>query len=179
MKYVKLFEEFTSEEKKYGVVMVNFDFPVLAQMEKEIDKKDVYEEEGKTYGKHRSDPHVTLLYGLHSEEIPSGKVMEIAMKYLKNKPEIKLFHASVFENEKFDVLKFDADSDALVHINKELRKFPHTNAYPKYEPHCTVAYLKKNKAQNYVYHLREKVYYVKPKQITYTKPDGSKIVKDL
>jgi hypothetical protein len=48
-----------------------------------------------------------------------------------------------FENELYDVLKFDVKREkSLFDCNKDLMKFPHTTDYPDYHPHLTISYLK-------------------------------------
>jgi hypothetical protein len=84
-------------------------------------------------------PHVTILYGL--ENGLSDEAKKIVNGYGK-KIKVKLGKISKFENEKFDVLKIDVDSEDLDKINEELKKLPNENSYPDYKPHVTLAYVK-------------------------------------
>jgi 2'-5' RNA ligase len=115
-----------------------------------IDKKDLYEEEGEKFGL-EDEPHITLLYGL--ELNPSIK-SQILNHYKENFPVVKIVGTkiSLFENEKFDVLKFDIDpSKNLLKLNKHLTdNFPYKNDHPDYHPHCTIAYIKKGKGKKYL-----------------------------
>lgn len=180
----KTYDEFMNENSTgqkfgYGCAMVHFDFPEMEQIHKGIENDHVYSEEGdRSYGK-ESEPHVTLLYGLHSDEIPDMKVLDVVKKHFSNAPTIRLYNASVFKNDKYHVLKFEADCGALHNANQELRRFPHTSDYPDYQPHTTVAYMKVGKADDYVHYMRDKVFTVKPSKIVYSKPDGKKVVIDL
>lgn len=172
------YNEFTNtpklEEKSntydFGCSMVYFDCPGLAKIQQKLNPDDLYVEDGDQYGV-ETDHHVTLLYGLHSNEIQESDVMRISANQI---PAIRLANASIFESEKYDVLKFDADCPRLHEINKELSKLPHTTNFPDYHPHATVAYLKKGKAANYIKQLEDVSFEVKPSKIVYSKPDGSK-----
>jgi hypothetical protein len=76
--HLKNFDEFINEGNKketydYGCVMLYFKFTDLKTIQKKIDKKDLYKK-GNKYG-FETEPHVTLLYGLHSEEIADKKAI--------------------------------------------------------------------------------------------------------
>jgi 2'-5' RNA ligase len=178
---IKKFAEFLNEKAgqtyDYGCSMVYFDFPVMNRVQSLIEDEDLYTEDGGRYGK-EDEPHTTLLYGIHSDEVEDDDVMEASvMEPIHN---IKLQDPSLFENEKYDVLKFNAEGDGLHEANAKLRKFPHTNEYKDYHPHMTVAYLKKGKGAKYVKLIKEnglESHEVKPAKIVYSKPDGSKVEK--
>ena len=64
---------------------------------------------------------------------------------------IEVDGVGVFENDKFDVVKFNVNPDgALQHLFDELSKFPNSNEYPDYKPHITIAYVKKGMGKKYV-----------------------------
>lgn len=85
------------------------------------------------------EPHITLLYGLHTNDFKNVLPM-----LNKIKPFIVEFgKISKFESENLDVLKINVKSPILQKINRELKKLPYTN-YLKYIPHCTLAYVKRN-----------------------------------
>jgi len=167
--------ESKSEEKDkdkkypYGCSMLYFDFPDMKILHDEIDPKDIYDEDG--FGL-ESEPHVTLLYGLHSDEIKDDDVLDISSKGIQS---MGLGNVSLFENEKYDVLKFDVEAPFLYKINKELTKLPHTTDFPDYHPHCTIAYLKPGKGKNYVKTFENRIFEVFPTKAVYSKPDGSKL----
>ena len=105
---LKNFEDFVNENKKkdeygYGCVMLYFKFPDLKEIQKTINKKDLYKK-GEGYG-FEDEPHVTLLYGLHSEEIADKKVLDSVRDIPYGK--LKLHNISMFDNPDYDVLKFD------------------------------------------------------------------------
>ena len=184
MKYLKTFNNFQSIMEKskdaysYGCAMVYFSFPEMEEIHSMIDEEDIYtEEEDRTYGL-EDEPHVTLLYGLHSKEIKDQDVMDVCSK--REIVDIKLYNASLFENKDYDVLKFDADNNILFQINKDLTEsFPFTTDYPDYHPHSTIAYIKKGKGKKYVEMLSGKEYIATPDKIVYSKPSGEKKSQEI
>lgn len=175
------FSEFTAinEKKKtqqkytYGCAMVDFNFPQMSEFHESIEKEDIYTEEGdRTYGLEK-DPHVTLLYGLHADEIEDEKVKDICTS-VEYGP-LVLSNLSSFENEKYDVLKFDVKGKPLRQCNKKLTKLPHTTDYPDYHPHATVAYLKLGKAKKYIEKYKDVEFEVTPSAVVYSKPEGKKL----
>lgn len=99
----------------------------------------------KEEGGREAYPHITILYGIHSEG--PKPVQEV----LKNeKPaKFKLGKVSLFKNEDkpFDVVKVEVISLDLHRLNKELTdNLEYTNSFPKYTPHATIAYVQKGTA---------------------------------
>jgi 2'-5' RNA ligase len=156
-----------SKKYEYGCSMLHFDFPEMKIIQDEIDKDDLHEEKGGL----ETDPHVTLLYGLHSDEIEDGIVLDQSSKGIKS---MGLGNLSLFENGEFDVLKFDVEAPFLYSINKELSKLPHTTEYPDYHPHCTIAYLKSGTGKKYTKSFKGRIFEVFPTKVVYSKPDGTK-----
>jgi len=153
------------KKKKYelGCLMVELDIPGWKKFKKEIDQEDMYNEEGFGF---EPDPHTTVLYGFHGDV----SVDEVKEKMKGHGPiKVKLKKASLFENKDFDVLKFDVSSNDLIKLNKKMTEFPHTNDYPDYHPHVTVAYLKPGKGKKYLDKIKENSELVGEKMI-YTTP---------
>jgi len=138
-----------------------------------IEEEDLYlgTEDDPGYGR-EDEPHVTLLYGLHND-IEDVKVESIIKKI---KPlEVLLSKVDIFENDTYDVLIFTINDDYLTKINGELKELPHTTDYPKYNAHCTIAYLKKGKGSMYVKKVKDKFKLtVKGDKVVYSKSDGTK-----
>ena len=183
---IQKFNEFSEElnEKKkdtydFGCAMVYFKVPEIFKIQDSIDPEDLYTEEGdRTYG-FENEPHTTLLYGLHSNEIPSDQdVIDVCTNV--NIGPIKLHNISFFRNEKYDVLKFDAENENLEKINRKLsEKFPFTTDFPDYHPHATIAYLKPGAGDKYVEKFQEMELTADPEMIVYSKPDGEKVTHQL
>lgn len=90
------------------------------------------------------DPHITILYGLHSQD---PKEFESFLDHNKKVLKVKLGKISLFKtNDSFDVVKIEVISQDLININHKIKRtFTHTSSYPKYIPHITIAYVKKGK----------------------------------
>lgn len=174
IKLLNLIKENSSSTYDYGCVMIYFKFPEIKIIHNKIDIKDIYIEEGdQTYGL-EDEPHTTLLFGLH-EEVTDEDVKNIINKYTFG--ECIINTPSLFNNEKYDVLKFDVDGKNLHSINKDLKQFPFTSTYSDYHPHLTIGYLKVGKGQKYIDILNESKlnkFSLIPQYVVYSKPDGSK-----
>lgn len=162
---------------KYGCAMLYYSFPDMEAFHSLIDKEDIYvDPEDPTFGL-ETEPHTTLLYGLHDWEISDDDVFNSIQSFPI--PELKLCNVSTFKNEKYDVLKFDVEGETLFDINSALTQFPFTTDYPDYHPHSTIAYLKPGMADKYITKLKECEYKVNPSHIVYSKSDGTKIKKEV
>lgn len=160
------------EQRKYeyGCAMLYFTFEEMDEVHNLIDSNDLYEEVGEDYGI-ETEPHLTLLFGLH-DGVSTEDVEGVLDKFTYYT--CKAHNASLFENEKYDVLKFDIEGDNLSETNEELKKFPYTNDFPKYHPHMTIAYLKPGTGKKYVEKLKGEKYWLAPQYAMYSKPDGTK-----
>lgn len=109
-----------------------------------IEEEDIYKE-GDKFGR-ELEPHVTVLFGFDN-----GTDVEKIKSYIgSDKLSLELNKIDFFDNEKFDVLKFQIKSDDLEGLNALLRdNFNYTNDYDEYHPHLTIAYLKKGTAKKY------------------------------
>lgn len=176
MKLTKLMNQILTEKKtdtyEYGCAMLYFNFPEIKKVHAVIDPKDLYEEQDdRTFGI-EDEPHTTLLYGLHSEVTPQT-IRNVLDNFTFGKCIIG--NASLFKNEKYDVLKFDVAGPNLHSANRLLAKYPHTTSYPDYHPHLTVAYLQPGKGERYAKMLSGQEYELIPRYAVYSQPDGSKI----
>ena len=180
MKYLVEFEKFIAglfdikihEEKlrSYGCLMLDFAFEDWDEwIKKYVDEKDLYTEDNKGYS---DNPHVTILYGFHDEEVDHNE-LEKDIKEKITAPIINFKNISVFENEKFDVVKFDLKHDSLNEMNEYFKKFPHTDTFPEYKPHVTIAYVKSGLGKKYIKTL-DKAIEVQPHKVVYSKPNDEK-----
>jgi len=84
--------------------------------------------------------HVTVKYGIHITDFT-----ELREIFKDVKPiEVKLGKITLFEADEHDVVKIDVISPELHKLNRIISKnFEVTDTHPKYLPHCTIAYVKK------------------------------------
>jgi hypothetical protein len=171
---IKKYNDFMNENKRttydYGCVMLEFKSPELLELHNMIDKNDLHQ-----YGM-ETRQHVTLLYGIHSDEVSDQDVTDICIKY--DYPRIRIHNLSLFKNNEFDVLKLDVDCSVLHEVNRELSKLPHTTEYPVYKPHVTIAYLKPGLGDKYL-GIDFTECYAKPIGIEYSHPDGSSVKRKI
>jgi hypothetical protein len=95
-------------------------------------------------------PHVTVKYGLHTND---GK--EVSKILAGEKPfEAKLGKITIFpggEDTPYDVVKADVESPELHKLNKLIADSTEvTDTHPEYKPHVTLAYVKKGEGEKYV-----------------------------
>jgi 2'-5' RNA ligase len=169
IKLKKLLKEIESGPYEYGCVMLYLDFD-NTQLTSTISDKDVYNN-GKQSGK-ETEPHVTLLYGLHSNVTP--QIIQQILDRI-HFGDIALNNPSLFQNSEYDVLKFDAEGNGLQQAHDILSKLPNSNEYTEYHPHMTIAYLNKGTAGNeYVKKFMSVNYKVTPIFAIYSIPSGKK-----
>jgi 2'-5' RNA ligase len=141
---LSLVEE-SSAVRSYSCLMLDCKFLAnhLAEIQSHIDPDDVYDDE-LGHGL-ENEPHITVLYGLHTQQASDvfGKI--------EFKPcQFTIKGISSFNNEKYDVLKFDIESKDLRKYNKQLCDLlPYTNKYTDYKIHSTIAYLRLGMAKKY------------------------------
>lgn len=137
-----------------------------------IKEDDLYNNEENEYGL-EIEPHVTVLYGLHDDEIDENEIIKLFT--LIDGPEVTTNKITLFNNEKFDVVKWDIDSEDLTLLNKMVTSmFPYTSSFPDYHAHCTIAYCLPGKGKEYTKEykkdLKKKIDYW-----VYSKANGKKI----
>lgn len=180
MKLNDIFSELLTEGKenhKYGCVMLYLDLDKDKENEIQdlVQEDDLYlgTKDDPGYGR-ETEPHVTVLYGIHSD-VPDEDVEELIDKLVQ--PELILNNISIFDNahKGYDVVKFDVENNDLNKMNKSFSKLPHTNDYPDYHAHVTIAYVKAGEGSKYTKKLsKEEEIVIKPNKIVYSKADGSK-----
>lgn len=176
---IKLLDLILEDHKhEFGCVMLVFDCPEINKLQDVINPNDLYEDPDDDSFGLETESHVTLLYGLH-KGVDSNDVKTALSGITFD--DCKLYNPSIFENEKYDVLKFDVGYVArggafLSKANKELMKFPYTSDFPDYHPHMTVAYLKPGKGKKYSDIFKKKVDEIKlsPKHALFSQTNGKK-----
>ena len=110
-----------------------------------IRDSDLYIKQGEEYGR-ETEPHVTIRFGF----TPDLKDAEIKKVIADVKSfDITSSGISIFENEDFDVVKFDINkSGPLMELHERSTVYPHVNSFPTYHPHLTVAYVRKGSFKN-------------------------------
>lgn len=166
-----ILKEQVQPKYEYGCAMLYFNFPTINQIHKIIDSRDIFQDPNDpTFGL-ENEPHTTLLYGLH-DGVSEQDVKNVLDKFTFGVFEIN--NASLFENENFDVLKFDVVGDGLYEANAELIKYPNTQTFPDYHPHLTIAYLKPGKGKQYADVLNNQKFELIPTYAVYSMPNGDK-----
>jgi 2'-5' RNA ligase len=62
---------------------------------------------------------------------------------------ITLVVIDIFSNPKFDVVKFNVESDVLRKLYSLFSKLPNEDEYPTYNPHMTLAYVKPGEGKRF------------------------------
>jgi hypothetical protein len=173
MKILKV-NEFINEAKEFkydlGCIMLKFNIDdwkknVLSI----IDEEDIYDEPH--FGL-EEECHVTVFFGIVSEISNTKDVIEkIKECDIDIDKEYKLQNISIFENDDYDVVKFDVkDCEELKEMNKFIKKtFPNKQDYPDYKAHVTIGYVRKGKGKKYVQKLEEPII-ATPSSLVYSYP---------
>lgn len=146
-RYIQFIKE--SSGYKYGCVMIDIPVSNWSEITSIISNDDIYEESGdSTYGI-QQNPHLTLLYGLH-DDVTLEQVKSVFDNF-NGEINIEVNGVGVFENDKFDVVKFNVNPQgSLQYLFDELSKLPNSNEFPEYKPHITLCYTKKGTGKKYV-----------------------------
>jgi 2'-5' RNA ligase len=113
---------------------------------KKVKDKDLYTPPEDYIHGREEEPHVTILYGIHSQ-LPTevAKIISNGLSF-----EIKLKSISIFTNNAvFDVIKIEATSPSLNYFNNLLKNnVNNTQYFNNFQPHVTVAYIKKGRCSD-------------------------------
>ena len=114
---------------------------------KDISKNELYTETGSSKYGIETDHHITVKYGIHSKN--ANEIKKILNN--ENSGEITLNKITMFDNDDYDVLKIDVKSNDLTRLNKKISNNTKiTDSFPTYNPHITLAYLKKDYGKKYI-----------------------------
>lgn len=136
---MKKLEQFLAK-KDEPLSWVQINLPYLLSKEiQQWSQDNIPEDQLSAKGK-EEETHVTVFYGFYDNT--PFKVRKIIEKIKPFK--IELGKISVFHNEEFDVLKITVYSDELKETNEKLKSIPHKESKYSFNPHVTLAYLKKD-----------------------------------
>lgn len=111
--------------------------------------RDFIPDENLTDDGRETQGHITLLYGIHPGQqlLVEKLVQDVGFACAYQLGEISLFDT----NEDFDVVKIEILSEDLHELRKRLiDKIENTQTHPEYNPHITIAYVKKGSANKIV-----------------------------
>lgn len=163
------------EVRKRGCVMVEIDVPNWNQICSIINEDDVYDQDEDR--KIEINPHVTVLYGFYSFVSPDDVIN--AIKEFPA-PYIQFGNIGTFtEHPDFDVVMIKVQSEDLAKMNKALSILPNENSFPNYNPHLTIAYMKKGTAKKYEGIGIDMCKDQTPTKVIYSMPNSNKIQIDL
>lgn len=158
--------------RDYTCIMLDYEQPeFIKQIQKKIPKEDLYigetQEDIDTdqYGI-EDECHITICYGLEKDV-----KFDDFKKYLFTLNDYKtiLVSISVFENEKYDVLKVDAKCPKAAESNKLINdNFEVHTEFKDFHPHMTIAYLKKGKGKKHTKDILDKIEDLKPFRFNYS-----------
>jgi len=179
MSIIKTFSEFelyleskSGSMYEYGCLMLYVNFPNWERFIGQIDKNLLYEPENERYGV-ESEPHITILYGIHSN-VDDEQVIALFSDIDKSSFNIQSKGIDCFYNKDYDVLKMNVESAELRKLNELASNLPHTSTYPDYKPHITIAYFKKGNANPFINeNFNIKINTID--KIVYSKTNGEKI----
>jgi 2'-5' RNA ligase len=178
---IKSYIQFLNESlHKYAFGCIMFEIPISNwnEITSIIKDEDVYkDQDGQTYGI-QDNPHLTLLYPV-TENCDFEKVVSVLESVVDKKIDIKIDKIDIFENQKFDVVKYNVENNEyLDNIHKKLKMFiPNDDRYDIYRPHITIAHVKSGTGRKY-----KKTFDQEEKEsqsfslnkITYVNSDGQK-----
>ncbi len=135
-------ESKSKEEFDYASTQINLPAP-LAKRVLEIGKQI---EAGDLTEKGLEDkPHITIKYGLHSEDPKAVASVVSSSRGVS----AKIGDIGMFVTDEADVVILKVESPDLVKLNETISTLPNTTEF-EYTPHITIAYVKTGKGKGYV-----------------------------
>lgn len=91
------------------------------------------------------EPHITVRYGLHTD---NGERVGDVLTHRKPVT-VRVGNVSIFPGEEYDVVKLSVESSELHALHRQLAELEHTDTFPDYKPHITLAYVKPGAGAKY------------------------------
>ena len=138
--------------EKYAYLMIKYDMPdIIKGIQQDIREDELFTDPDNpdSYGM-VGDTHLTLVACMPNDV--GLDMIKSMVRPIYDYP-ILLMNVSTFENDRYDVLKCDAVSDVIMDTNRKICDvIPTFSEYKEYNPHVTIAYLKKGAGKR---HLKE------------------------
>lgn len=164
-----------------GAVLIDLKIYNWNELHSFILRDDLYKPESEQYGC-ETEPHLSVITGL--EEKNSTYPLELLNDIYDYKPKAtyKVYGNEIdcFENEEHDVLILKCQCKQAVKLNEYLASKYDYNCQYDFNPHLTIAYLKKGKGKMYknlfypMYNGVLESRYFNSDTIAYTSPKGKK-----
>lgn len=133
---------------EFSCIMLELECKGWEKLTSMISKEDLSEGDKSL----ENEPHITVLYGVEAE-VKEKEITKIVKKWIR--PDILVTEVGLFENEKFDVLKFNVRSNTLGgYWMQSKQELPYQSNFQIYEPHITLAYLKPGTGKKYLTEIK-------------------------
>lgn len=157
-KHQKIVEKFKPKEEEkalqvheHSSTQINLpdkDAKAIKDFGLKIPESEIYTDPSDPSFGREEQPHITVRYGMDTVD-----PKEIAPAFEGMGPiKAKMGKVSIFEDDKYDVVKVDIESPGLHEANKKIGetvKLP-GETFKDYKPHATIAYVKKGEGKKYV-----------------------------
>ena len=174
---------YDSSEERYGCLMLYADISkddYINTVHEIVDLEDIYEDPTgeEEYG-YETEAHVTVLWGIHYDNVLIDNIVKTFYN-IKDSYELEIEGIGVFENDDYDVVKFDViPNKRLLHLRDYcINTFENTQTFDDFHPHMTIAYVKKGLGKKYLKKFN-KSFYVNFTKIVYSNPEYKKIYYNI
>ena len=167
------------EKPKYAFLMVDYDTPSFIKNLHSIIPEDelYYQDDNKDKYGCEKNTHITIVPCLDNKaDIEKIKKLIDPLTHYK----VLLTNISKFECQDYDVLKASAKSMILTDTNRRVcDEFDTFSEHDDYDPHVTIAYMKKGMADKYLQQMLSPLVVLEPKNFHYSWYDENNEEKEL
>jgi 2'-5' RNA ligase len=120
-----------------------------------INEDDVYlKPYDESYGL-EEQAHVTIVYGIHEEEVDPQRMADMIEHYMKPVT-VTIKEIDIFPGKEYDVVKYNVPVTGQIQGYRDVfMQVPNTQTFPEFHPHMTLAYVLPGRGQKYKRELRE------------------------